>query len=76
LKVASVFSINLNAPVSGRAETLPELQNPRELHMLQWSQGFAPGSTLHTFSRSKNSTSSETASSMPKRSSLGCTAGT
>jgi len=44
-------------------------QNPRELHIEQWSQGLPLGSTEHFFSFSKNSTSSETAaSSMPKRS--------
>jgi hypothetical protein len=41
-------------------------QNPLELHIAQWSQGFPPGSTLHIFSFSKKSTSSLTvASSTP-----------
>ena len=39
------------------------VQNPRELHMAQWSQGLPLGSTVHCFSFSKNSTSSETAAS-------------
>ena len=51
-------------------------QNPRELHIAQWSQGLPLGSTEHCFSFSKNSTSSETAaSSTPKRSWLGWSAG-
>src|SRR5882724_10044388 len=48
-------------------------QNPRELHIEQWSQGLPLGSTEHFFSFSKNSTNSETAaSSTPNLSWLGC----
>src|ERR1041385_8442098 len=51
----------------------PTAQKPRELHIAQWSQGLPEGSIEHCFSASKNSTSSETtASSTPKRCSLGC----
>src|SRR3954469_15058943 len=53
--------------------TFDLLQKPRELHMPQWSQGLPPGSTVHVFSRSKNSTSSDTASPIPVNCSwLGC----
>src|SRR3954471_21415624 len=41
--------------------------------MPQWSQGLLPGSTVQVFSRSKNSTNSDTASPIPVNCSwLGC----